>query len=160
MKQVKKYSELEDFPLAVDGCSAPVPFMSLYNIALMYQKLASDDYEDLSPLYEAMVSNPMLVAGTDRFDTNFIEVLKGRAVTKIGGEGVLGIGFRTDDGSVLGIAIKILDGNQRCVPPVALAVLENLKLLTSAELEKLKNYSNITLKNHRLLEVGSIVIEI
>ncbi|RTZ73851.1 MAG: asparaginase [Candidatus Neomarinimicrobiota bacterium] len=160
MKQIMKFSELEDFPLAVDGCSAPVPFMTLYNIALMYQKLASVDHEDLSPLYDAMVSNPMLVAGTDRFDTDFIEAMKGRAVTKVGGEGVRGIGFRKDDGSVLGIAIKMLDGNQRCVPSVALAVLENLKLLTSTVLEKLKKYSNITLKNHRLLEVGSIVIEI
>ena len=160
MKQIMKFSELEDFPLAVDGCSAPVPFMSLYNIALMYQKLASVDHEDLSPLYDAMVSNPMLVAGTDRFDTDFIEAMKGHAVTKVGGEAIRGIGFRKDDGSVLGIAIKMLDGNQRCVPSVALAVLENLKLLTSTVLEKLKKYSNITLKNHRLLEVGSIVIEI
>jgi len=160
MKQVMKFSELEDFPLAVDGCSAPVPFMTLYNIALMYQKLASVDHEDLSPLYDAMVSNPMLVAGTDRFDTDFIEAMKGHAVTKVGGEAIRGIGFRKDDGSVLGIAIKMLDGNQRCVPSVALAVLENLKLLTSTVLEKLKKYSNITLKNHRLLEVGSIVIEI
>jgi len=160
MKQIMKFSELEDFPLAVDGCSAPVPFMTLYNIALMYQKLASVDHEDLSPLYDAMVSNPMLVAGTDRFDTDFIEVMKGHAVTKVGGEAIRGIGFRKDDGSVLGIAIKMLDGNQRCVPSVALAVLENLKLLTSTVLEKLKKYSNITLKNHRLLEVGSIVIEI
>ena len=160
MKQVMKFSELEDFPLAVDGCSAPVPFMTLYNIALMYQKLASVDHKDLSPLYDAMVSNPMLVAGTDRFDTDFIEAMKGHAVTKVGGEAIRGIGFRKDDGSVLGIAIKMLDGNQRCVPSVALAVLENLKLLTSTVLEKLKKYSNITLKNHRLLEVGSIVIEI
>ena len=160
MKQIMKFSELEDFPLAVDGCSAPVPFMSLYNIALMYQKLASVDYEDLNPLYDAMVSNPMLVAGTDRFDTDFIEAMKGHAVTKVGGEAIRGIGFRKDDGSVLGIAIKMLDGNQRCVPSVALAVLENLKLLTSAVLEKLKKYTDITLKNHRLLEVGSIVIEI
>ncbi len=160
MKQIMKFSELEDFPLAVDGCSAPVPFMTLYNIALMYQKLASVDHEDLSPLYDAMVSNPMLVAGTDRFDTDFIEAMKGHAVTKVGGEAIRGIGFRKDDGSVLGIAIKMLDGNQRCVPSVALAVLENLKLLTSAVLEKLKKYTNITLKNHRLLEVGSIVIEI
>jgi len=160
MKQVMKFSELEDFPLAVDGCSAPVPFMTLYNIALMYQKLASVDHKDLSPLYDAMVSNPMLVAGTDRFDTDFIEAMKGHAVTKVGGEAIRGIGFRKDDGSVLGIAIKMLDGNQRCVPSVALAVLENLKLLTSTVLKKLKKYSNITLKNHRLLEVGSIVIEI
>jgi L-asparaginase II len=100
------------------------------------------------------------VAGTDRFDTDFIEAMKGHAVTKVGGEAIRGIGFRKDDGSVLGIAIKMLDGNQRCVPSVALAVLENLKLLTSTVLEKLKKYSNITLKNHRLLEVGSIVIEI
>ena len=94
IKQIKKYSELDDFPLAVDGCSAPVPFMPLYNIALMYQKLASGEHGDMNVLYEAMISHPMLVAGTNRFDTDFILALDGRAVTKVGGEAVRGLGIR------------------------------------------------------------------
>ncbi|HBN45126.1 MAG TPA: asparaginase [Candidatus Marinimicrobia bacterium] len=160
IKQIKKYSELDDFPLAVDGCSAPVPFMPLYNIALMYQKLASGEHGDMNVLYEAMISHPMLVAGTNRFDTDFILALDGRAVTKVGGEAVRGLGIRKEDGSVLGIGIKMLDGNQRCMPSVAVSILENLELLTSAELKKLDKYSNISLKNHRQIEVGSITIEI
>ena len=45
MKQVKRFSELDQFPMAIDGCSAPVPFLPLFNIALMYQKFASGNYD-------------------------------------------------------------------------------------------------------------------
>jgi len=37
MVQVRNIQNLDDFPLAIDGCSAPTPFMPLYNIALMFQ---------------------------------------------------------------------------------------------------------------------------
>ena len=48
MNQVKIYSELNDFPMEVDGCSAPIPFMPLYNIAIMFQKLAGSNYPELN----------------------------------------------------------------------------------------------------------------
>ncbi len=160
MKQVRMYSELIDFPLEVDGCSAPVPFMPLYNIARMYQKFASGKYEELNILYDAMVSNPMLVAGTDRFDTDFISATAGRAITKVGGEAVRGLGIRKENGDVYGIALKILDGNQRCSPIAMMSVLKKMDLLSIDELNKLKTYSKITLKNHRSLNVGSIEMEI
>ncbi len=31
INQTKQFSELNDFPLAIDGCSAPVPFLPLFN---------------------------------------------------------------------------------------------------------------------------------
>jgi len=160
MKQVGTYSELNNFPLEVDGCSAPVPFIPLYNIALMYQKFSNGKYDELNVLYDAMVSNPMLVAGTDRFDTDFISAMVGRAVTKVGGEAVRGLGIRNEDGEVFGIALKVLDGNQRCSPPAMMAVLNELNLLSNDENSKLLKYQNTILKNHRKLNVGSIEVEI
>ena len=55
LEQVKRFSELEEFPIAIDGCSAPVPFLPLYNLALMYQKLASTDYDELNILYLSLI---------------------------------------------------------------------------------------------------------
>lgn len=160
MKQVGTYSELNNFPLEIDGCSAPVPFMPLYNIALMYQKFSSGKYDELNVLYNTMASNPMLVAGTDRFDTDFISAMAGRAVTKVGGEAVRGLGIRNDNGEIFGIALKVLDGNQRCSPPAMMAVLNELNLLSNDENSKLLKYQNTILKNHRKLNVGSIKVEI
>ena len=73
IEQVKRFSELEEFPITIDGCSAPVPFLPLYNLALMYQKFASTDYDELNILYDAVISNPYHIAGKDRFDTDFLE---------------------------------------------------------------------------------------
>jgi L-asparaginase II len=160
MKQVGTYSELNNFPLEIDGCSAPVPFMPLYNIALMYQKFSSGKYDELNVLYNTMASNPMLVAGTDRFDTDFISAMAGRAVTKVGGEAVRGLGIRNDNGEIFGIALQELDGNQRCSPPAMMAVMNELNLLSNDENSKLSKYQNTILKNHRKLNVGSIEVEI
>jgi L-asparaginase II len=160
MKQVRTYSELNDFPLAVDGCSAPVPFMPLYNIALMYQKFASGKFNELNILYDAMVANPMLVAGTDRFDTDFISVMSGKAITKVGGEAVRGLGIRKVDGEVYGIALKVLDGNQRCSPIAMMSILKEMDVLSSNKFNELEKYTKITLTNHRNLDVGSIKVEI
>lgn len=159
MAQVKKYSELDDFPLVIDGCSAPTPFMPLYNIALMFQKFAGRTYPELNVLYDAMTSNPYLIAGKNRFDTDFIEAMKGRAVTKVGGEAVRGLGIRKKDGDVYGIALKILDGNQRCSPQATIAILKEMDLLSENEMRALNNYGKTTFKNHRKLNVGSIEIE-
>ena len=160
IEQVKHFSELEEFPIAIDGCSAPVPFLPLYNLALMYQKFASTDYDELNILYDAVISNPYHIAGKDRFDTDFIKAMNGNAVTKVGGEGVRGIGIRTSKGDSYGIAIKIIDGNQRCNPAATIAILKELKLINEKELEALQTYHNIKLQNHRGIEIGSIQVEL
>ena len=160
LEQVKHFSELEEFPITIDGCSAPVPFLPLYNLALMYQKFASTDYDELNILYDAVISNPYHIAGKDRFDTDFIKAMKGNAVTKVGGEGVRGIGIRTSKGDAYGIAIKIIDGNQRCNPIATIAILKELKLISEEQVKALQIYDNIKLRNHRGIEVGSIQVEL
>ena len=160
MKQVKRFSELDEFPLATDGCSAPVPFLPLFNIALMYQKFASGNYDELNTLFDAVTSNPYLIAGKNRFDTDFIETMDGKAVTKVGGEAVRGLGIRSGNGDVFGIALKVLDGNQRCSPIATMAVLDELDLLTKDQSEKLSSYKKTVLRNHRKIETGIIAVEL
>ena len=160
MEQVKRFSELDEFPLAIDGCSAPVPFLPLFNIALMYQKFAGGNYDELNTLFDAITSNPYLIAGQDRFDTDFIKAMTGNAVTKVGGEGVRGVGIRTAKGETYGVALKVLDGNQRCSPIATMAVLDELDLLTKDQSEKLSSYKKIGLQNHRKIETGIIAVEL
>ena len=160
MKQVKRFSELDEFPMVIDGCSAPVPFLPLFNIALMYQKFASGNYDELNTLFDAVTSNPYLIAGKNRFDTDFIETMDGKAVTKVGGEAVRGLGIRSGNGDVFGIALKVLDGNQRCSPIATMAVLDELDLLTKDQSEKLSSHKKILLRNHRKIETGIIALEL
>ena len=86
--------------------------------------------------------------------------MDGNAVTKIGGEGVRGLGIRTDNGEAYGIAIKIIDGSQRCNPKATIAILKELKLINDKQLEALHSYDNIVLQNHRGLQIGSIQVEL
>ena len=160
MEQVKRFSELDEFPLEIDGCSAPVPFLPIFNVALMYQKFASGNYDELNTLFDAVTSNPYLIAGKDRFDTDFIEAMDGKAVTKVGGEGVRGLGIRAANGEVFGIALKVLDGSQRCSPIATIAVLDELDLLTKDQSEKLSSYKKTILRNHRKIETGIIAVEL
>ncbi len=145
---------------AIDGCSAPTPFMTLTKIALLFQKLAADQDRDLSRIYNAMTANPYLIAGRNRFDTDFITALNGRAVCKVGGEAIRGFGLRGEEGRVLGVAVKILDGNQRVSGPAALVVLNHLGLLTKEELIHLEKYREPVLKNHRGITIGKIIAEL
>ena len=153
---LERYTEQSGFDFGIDGCSAPTPFMSLYSIAILYQKLASGNDPVLSRLYDAMVTHPYLVAGRKRFDTDFMETMSGRAVTKVGGEGVRGLGIRQKNGNVIGIALKVLDGNQRANSPGTLTLLKELELLGQNELDKLAAYETVELTNHRKKITGKI----
>lgn len=159
-RQVRKFAEVDTFTLETDGCSAPVPFLPLVSIARMYQKLVAGTYPELKVLYEAMTTHPYLVGGTKRFDTDFMKAMEGNAVSKTGGEGVRGIGLRTPAGKTVGIAIKILDGNQRCSAAVTLAILKHLNLVTDNVLQSLDTYAHPILRNHRKIVIGRIEVEI
>ena len=68
--------------------------------------------------------------------------------------------IKKDDGTSVGIAAKMLDGSHRCMPTLALAVLEDLNLIDAGQLSQLEKYRNITLKNHRKLAIGSIEVDV
>ena len=149
-------TRLKNIPTETDGCSAPTPFMTLETIAQLFQKLAASNDQELSRVFDAMCANPILVGGTNRFDSLFIEALAGRGITKIGGESVRGISIKKPIGGSVGIALKVLDGNFRAMPIATMRLLEHLELLNPVELEKLDKFRMKILRNHNQLEIGRI----
>ena len=151
---------LKRIPHSIDGCSAPTPFLSLKTVAGLFQKLVSGNDPTLDKLFTAMTNHPYIIAGEKRFDTTFNEVMSGRAVTKVGGEAIRGIGIRTDSEKTWGMALKVLDGTQRAAPVVALAVLNHLNLLHDEEKDQLNSFSVEKLYNHRMIHIGNITAEV
>jgi L-asparaginase II len=103
-----------------------------------------------------MAHHPYLVAGRNRFDTDFIKVMKGKAITKVGGEAVRGVAIRNKNGETFGLALKVLDGNQRANPVATLALLDHLKFIEEEDIAELGDYRNPKLFNHRKIQTGDI----
>ena len=159
-KQITKLTGYNHFPIGVDGCSAPTPFLSMKDIALLFQKLGSEKYPELTEAYNAMVAHPYLIGGKNRFDTEFNCALQGRGICKAGGEAIRGIVLKTKKHGLTGIAIKVIDGNQRAIEVATIATLNYLNILNEEENKKLIRYKTTPLYNHRKIHIGDIKAEI
>ena len=159
-KQIKKLTGHNHFPHGIDGCSAPTPFLSLKTIASLFQKLGSGIYPELTEAYRAMIKHPYLIGGQKRFDTDFNSTLNGRGICKVGGEAIRGIVLKTTKYGLIGIVIKVLDGNQRAIEVATMATLKHLKVLKEEENKKLLQYNSKPLYNHRKIHIGEIKAEI
>jgi L-asparaginase II len=142
----------------VDGCSATNYAMPLVALARGAKNLALSGARPaaipgLARVGEAMSSEPLLVSGEGRFDAQLCAAFPGNVVAKGGAEGVQLIGFSDPP---LGIAIKVLDGAQRAVAPIAVRVLESLGVL-AADDERLVERAKPVVTNARGLVTGEIV---
>jgi L-asparaginase II len=128
---------LGDAPRGIDGCGIPVIGIPLSHIALAMARLAVPD-DRLPPLraaaakrvLAAMVAEPFLVAGTDRFCTKVMEVASGKVVLKTGAEGVYAASLPSLG---LGVALKIDDGAARAAEAAMGHALRHLKVLSAEE---------------------------
>lgn len=163
--------------LGIDGCSAPVFAVPLYNSALAYARLC--DPSSLKPerasvchtISTSMLHNPDMVGGAHSFDTHLMRAAHGKVLSKGGAEGYQSLGImpgamgRGSPG--LGIAIKISDGdlgarsslsgesNGQVRPAISLEILRQLGALTSGELAELSGFGPIfPIHNWRKIEVG------
>lgn len=155
-EQLKRLTGKNKFPYAIDGCSAPTPFLTLKEIAELFQILGTEKFPELKTVYNAMAKNSYLVAGNDRFDTDFIKALNGRGITKVGGEAIRGMVINTEKYGVVGIAQKIVDGNQRANETAIMKILNHLNLLLPKEKEQLQKYETKKLFNHNQIHIGNI----
>jgi L-asparaginase II len=140
--------------VAIDGCSAPVFYVPLKNIALGYARLAAA--EKGSPaggLMAAILDHPRHIAGDGRLDTEVMQTLPGRVFAKSGAEGGYALALPEQR---LGVALKIEDGQARALNPSVVRVLEQLGLLTDAARKALQPYFSPPILNHRKEEVGRI----
>jgi L-asparaginase II len=112
--------------IAGDNCGVPAFALPLRSFATGLARIATgkelpDHLVDAAlRIRDAMRAHPFLVAGTGRFDTEIME--RTHLLVKGGAEAVLAVG--NPEG--WGMALKISDGSQRAVRPVALAALEHM----------------------------------
>jgi L-asparaginase II len=146
---------------ATDGCSAPNYDVPLASLARAFKNLATRGPGGapmdaaFARVRVAMQAHPHLVSGPTRFDYEIARAFGGRVVCKGGAEALLAIGFSDPP---LGIAIKVLDGGDRALPPIAMAVLAELGLLDGPTKAALAHRVRPAVTNYRGLETGAITV--
>ena len=158
IKYLEVLTNLTDIKTGIDGCSLPTPFMSLEKIAMMFQMLACGEKPELKTIFNAMSNNPEMIRGNGYFDTEFITAMDGNGISKVGAEAVKGISMRTDKFGEIGIAIKILDGNNRAMPIILMKLFDHLELLNDYQSMKLDSYRTKVITNHNGKNVGNIEV--
>jgi L-asparaginase II len=144
----------EDIPVALDGCSAPVFYVPLKNIALGFARLAAAASDTpAGMIMAACLAHPRLSAGDERLETILMDTLPGRLFAKTGAEGGFALALKEEG---CGVAVKVEDGSSRPLNPAIIQVLDQLGLLSSEARESLKSYWQPTMTNHRKQEVGFI----
>ena len=68
--------------------------------------------------------------------------------------------LKTNKYGLTGIAIKVLDGNQRAIEAASVAVLNHLNVLKDCEKKRLLQYKTTPLYNHRKIHIGDIKSDI
>jgi L-asparaginase II len=135
---------------ATDGCGMRTFALPLAALARAFGRLAGGG---LGPSGDrcaaAMRAHPELVAYPGAIDTELMRALDG-AVAKIGAEGVLALGL--PDGR--GLALKVVDGAHRAVPPAAVALLREALALEPHLPEALAAPAIV---NSRGIRVGELV---
>jgi L-asparaginase II len=148
----------DNFLVGTDGCSAPNYAMPLKSLATGYARLASTKGGGTAKtLFDAMTMHPEYVSGTGRHDLAFMKagVQNGKAdwVAKIGADGVQLIGIRS---AGIGIAVKVVDGNQRAVIAATIEVLRQLGVIDDLVGSPLAQWASPTIVNVMGAETGRV----
>lgn len=141
--------------VGVDGCGVPAFYLSLRQMAWMNVNFALSQEDAILRLRNALVHHPEYLAGTDRFDTIFIQTLAGKALTKVGAEAIQSFIFFEPE--VYGVVVKCEDGTRRGVEAAAVEVLLQMELISEEEANHLRPFWRPVIRNHSGTEVGEIV---
>ncbi len=147
--------------IALDGCSAPIFSVPVYNQALGYKNLVANKHLGLNIqkactiIREAVSSYPFMVAGTGRYCTDMMNITAPKIIGKTGAEGIFCMTFTEQQ---LGVCIKIDDGKMLPQYNVAQALIEASGLFTKEQLQPLHKYAEDELKNFNKLITGEIKV--
>jgi L-asparaginase II len=146
--------------LGVDGCGLPTFALPLDRTALACARFAAAATRGdtaAATIERAMTDHPEYVAGTGRLCTELMRTASGRLFAKVGAEGYYCAGVPQQ---ALGIALKVDDGARRASEPALLAVLGALSVLTTTELERLRDFAQPAITNTRGEVVGEIRVRL
>ncbi|MBH66837.1 MAG: L-asparaginase II [Rhodospirillaceae bacterium] len=161
---IKVIEELSEVDLSgsakgTDGCGIPVFGIPIRAVALAMAKLA-DPVHLHAPRQEASVQilkacaqNPLMIGGTKTFNSLAQAELSDKAVIKGGAEGVYTAAIRSLG---LGICVKIDDGAGRAASVVMLSILEQLGVLDSESIDRIRKSEIDNVRNWSGRLVGKI----
>lgn len=142
-----------------DGCSIPTYASPLESFARAFAMFGTGEGLDrerakaAERLYRACGTAPYMVAGTDRFCTDVMQVFDGRVFVKTGAEGVFCAAVPERG---LGIALKCDDGATRAAETMTAAVLECLLDVNDDEHKVLERYAKPEVLTRRGTGAGEI----
>ncbi|HEX2554139.1 MAG TPA: asparaginase [Microvirga sp.] len=143
----------------VDGCSIPTYAVPLDALAFGFAKfgagigISRGCAQAARRIRQAVARHPFMVAGTGRFDTRLMEVLKERAFVKTGAEAVY-CGALPELG--YGIALKMDDGGTRAAEAVMAALILRLLPVEGEARLSVERMARPVLRNWNGIEVGAI----
>lgn len=146
----------EKINIGIDGCSAPVHALPLFNMALGYARFTNPDVltgeyaQACNKIFNAMNAAPQMISGTGGFCTQLIASTKYSLIGKVGAEGIYCVGLKNRK---MGIAVKIHDGSMKVLPPVVLRVLDYLGFLDN----DMKNDLQGWMAMNNINDVGTVV---
>lgn len=155
-------SEFYEYPAskmvcALDGCSAPIYSIPVLNQAIAFKNLVYPVAFSVSKqkackrLISIVGSNPFMIAGSQRYCTEMMNITAPKVIGKTGAEGVFCMSFVEQK---LGVCIKIDDGKMYPQYQVAQALLEASRLFTKEELAPIHFYAEKELRNFNRLICG------
>jgi len=134
---------MSDMTLGIDGCSAPVFSIPVYNQALAYKNLVSNNaklakYQSAFELIvRACTSHPFMLGGSKRYCTELIENAGNQVIGKTGADGVYCLGLKSKK---WGISVKIDDGKMGPQYTVVQSLLSQLGMLNEQETKALSRF--------------------
>lgn len=143
----------------IDGCSIPTFAIPLENLAIAFARLGVGEgggpkrSAAMARVRKACVAHPDMVAGTGRFDTDFMEAMQGKVFTKTGAEGVFTAALT---GTGLGIALKCHDGATRAAETAIAHIVHRLSDENQNTPQIPDRFLNPVLRNWNGIETGSL----
>jgi L-asparaginase II len=143
LRAVERATGVGEVRLGVDGCGVPVHGVPLRAVATLYARLGvperlPDLEAEAMRATGAMVAEPYMVAGRDRFETALMQTAPG-VLAKDGAESLCCVSLPQIG---IGVALKVSDGGFRAVAPAMLETLRQLDALDAASLAMLGAYAH------------------
>lgn len=145
--------------MGTDGCSIPTYAVPLKALALGLARFGTGHgfgpqrAKAAARIRQAAAAHPFMVAGTGRFDTRAMEVLRERSFIKTGAEGVY-CGALPELG--YGIALKCDDGAGRAAEVVMAALIARFLPMDDAEVSAFSPLRESVMTNWNGIEVGRV----